>query len=202
MGLDAPGEIEAMVKLMKPTAAILTSLDQAHMDNFQDDYRVLGKEKFTIFSTIEDKSRCFYQGDVEIYKDLATKKFPFGFDETNNYVITDVKNLNDKTTFKVNERSYECNLLGNHQASNAAGVIALLRTLGIHDELINKGLKDVTLTSMRTEMMKHKSALILFDAYKSSPKKLTGHLRTLWPLRHITTPLCSVGRHVPIRPRH
>ena len=64
-----------------------------------------------------------------------------------------------------------------------------LESPGIHDELINKGLKDVTLISMRTEMMKHKSALILFDAYKSSPKKAyRPSLELLWPLRHITTP--------------
>ncbi|NLW15755.1 MAG: UDP-N-acetylmuramoyl-tripeptide--D-alanyl-D-alanine ligase [Erysipelothrix sp.] len=172
MGLDAPKEIDAMVNLVYPTSAILTSLDQAHMDNFEDDYEVLGKEKFSIFNNIKDKSKCFYQGDVAIYRKLASDEKSFGFNEDNDYVITDVEVQSDKTSFKLNQRDYAINLLGQHQASNAAGVISLLRSLGFNDDIINKGLEDIKLTAMRTEIYKYKGATILFDAYKSSPKSL------------------------------
>ena len=66
MGLDMPGEMQAMVDIVKPTRAIVTSLDQAHADNFNDDMKLLGQEKLIIFSEIEDKSSCFYQGDYDI----------------------------------------------------------------------------------------------------------------------------------------
>ncbi|HZJ87276.1 MAG TPA: UDP-N-acetylmuramoyl-tripeptide--D-alanyl-D-alanine ligase, partial [Erysipelothrix sp.] len=172
VGLDAPGEIEEMVSLIKPTYAVLTGLDQAHMDNFEDDYKVLGKEKFSIFKPIEDKTHCFYQGDVEIFNELADGERTFGFNENNEYNIIDVIVDEDKTHFKVKDRTYSTNLLGKHQASNAAGVIALLRNLGINDRVINEGLSDVKLTEMRTEIYQHQNSLILFDAYKSSPKSL------------------------------
>lgn len=170
MGLDAPGEIKEMIDLIKPTSAILTGLDQAHMDNFEDNYEVLGKEKFSIFDSIEDKSKCFYQGDVEIFHKLADKERTFGFNESNEYNISKITLDKKQTHFTVKGRDYSTNLLGNHQASNAAGVVALLRNLGINDRMINKGLSSVKLTEMRTEIFEHHDALILFDAYKSSPK--------------------------------
>ena len=172
VGLDAPGEIQEMTQLIKPNAAILTGLDQAHMDNFEDDYEVLGKEKFSIFDSINDKSRCFYQGDVDVFRKLAQKERSFGFNKENDYRIEEVFLQDGFTQFKVNTRVYRTNLLGSHQASNAAGVVALLRTLGLNDQSINEGLENVILTEMRTEIYEYKNALILFDAYKSSPKSL------------------------------
>lgn len=176
MGLDLPGEIEKMLKLVKPTSAILTSLDQAHMDNFNDDIEVLAQEKFSIFETIEDKRRCFYQGDVSWFKDYATDHRSFGFKQDNEFVVHDVDIHDDKMDFRVNDRHYETNLLGTHQASNAAGAIALLRHLGVNDDVINHGLQNVMLTSMRTEIYTYKNATILFDAYKASPKSMEAAL--------------------------
>lgn len=176
MGLDLPGEIEKMLKLVKPTSAILTSLDQAHMDNFNDDIEVLAQEKFSIFETIEDKRRCFYQGDVSWFKDYATDHRSFGFKQDNEFVVHDVDIHGDKMDFRVNDRHYETNLLGTHQASNAAGAIALLRHLGVNDDVINHGLQNVMLTSMRTEIYTYKNATILFDAYKASPKSMEAAL--------------------------
>ncbi len=179
MGLDAPGELVEMTKVISPTAAIITNLDQAHMDNFEDDYAVLGKEKFSIFNAIEDKSRCFYQGDFEVYRNLATNEKSFGFNSDNDYIISDVQLKNDLTEFKLEGQAFATNLLGEHQASNAAGVILLLKKIGIRDEVIAKGLKSVNLTSMRTEIYPYRNATILFDAYKSSPQSLLAILDLL-----------------------
>lgn len=176
MGLDMPGEMQAMVDLVKPTRAIVTSLDQAHADNFNDDMKLLGQEKLSIFSDIEDKSFCFYQGDYDIYYDLCNDEVSFGFKNRNDHIISNFEIKNELNEFKVDKRMYSSNVLGKHQASNAVGAILLLRSLGISDEIINEGLRNVTLTSMRTEIRKHHNATILFDAYKSSPKSLEAAL--------------------------
>lgn len=169
MGLDYPDEISAMTHIVKPDLAILTSLDQAHMTSF-DNMEHLGREKFSIFDRVENRSHCFYQGDYEIYRTLAHDEVSFGFHENNDYRVESVSSSNTGIAFTINGRHYESNLLGRHQASNAAGVVACLRTLGLNDDVINEGLKSVALTSMRTDIFKHKEALIMFDAYKSSPE--------------------------------
>lgn len=176
MGLDAPGEIARMVDIIRPTAAIITGLDEAHIDNFDHDLKVLAKEKFSIFSKIEDQSRCFYQGDILEYRDLAKHHQSFGFEPHNNFVISDVKVNKDSSQFKLNGRTYQTNLLGKHQASNVGGATALLRDLGVNDRYINEGLMHVSLTKMRTEIYKHQEATILFDAYKASPKSMMAAL--------------------------
>lgn len=172
MGLDAPGEIREMTKLISPQYAILTNLDQAHMDNFEDDYAVLGKEKFSIFEAIEEKSHCFYQGDFEVFRNLASQENSFGFKNNNDYVISNVLIEETQTRFSLNGIMYATNLLGEHQASNAGGSIALLQKLDIDDTIIREGLLEVSLSAMRTEIYEYKKATILFDAYKSSPQSL------------------------------
>ncbi|HLV49502.1 MAG TPA: UDP-N-acetylmuramoyl-tripeptide--D-alanyl-D-alanine ligase [Erysipelothrix sp.] len=176
MGLDAPGEIDRMVDIIKPTSAIITGLDEAHIDNFNHDLKVLAKEKFSIFSKIENQARCFYQGDIQEYRDLAADHQSFGFNDTNDFVISDVVVEKDTCQFKLNNRKYKTNLLGKHQASNAGGATALLRDLGVNDRYINEGLMHVSLTKMRTEIYQHHKATILFDAYKASPKSMISAL--------------------------
>lgn len=169
MGLDLPGEIAAMTKIAKPDAAILTSIDQAHMTSFED-MKHLAREKFSIFDTIHDKKMCFYQGDDYLLKSLAQGEISFGFNQDNDYVISNVSVDNEGVSFSLSETMYRCNLLGKHQASNATGAVLLLRALGISPQKIQTYLSQVQLTSMRMEVLNIHNATILFDAYKASPQ--------------------------------
>lgn len=171
-GLDLPDDIKILVDLMKPDAAILTSLAPAHMMNFRDIDHI-ADEKVDIFQDLKNKDYGFYQGDYKEYKKRLDGKFTsFGFKETNDLVVSDVLLKNDGIDFKLNDVDYSSNLLGKHQASNAASVIGLLRAMGVDDAIIRDGLNHVALTKLRMEIKRHENATIILDAYKSNPSSL------------------------------
>ena len=168
LGLDLVGDVEQLSEILRPDAALVMSLAPAHMMNFNDVSHI-AQEKFTIFNHVQNNDLCFYQGDFKEYRNIAKGQHSFGFNEGNEYVVSDVTMSNDGISFKVNGSVYKTNLLGTHQASNAAGVIALLKSLNMSDALINEGLGHVGLTELRTEIVNHDQAVILLDAYKANP---------------------------------
>ncbi|CAM3584232.1 UDP-N-acetylmuramoyl-tripeptide--D-alanyl-D-alanine ligase [Erysipelothrix urinaevulpis] len=168
-GLDKPGEVSNMVNLMKADGALLTSLAPAHMVNFKDIDHI-ADEKVKIFDSIQNPNLAYYQGDFDHYKSRIGRKFKsYGFDESNDFIVKDIKLGNFGVEFSVNNEFYSTNLMGSHQASNAAGVIALCLAMGIDEETIKEGLNNVELTGLRTEILQHKNSTLILDAYKSNP---------------------------------
>lgn len=168
LGLDVPDDVRLMTSILKPDAAIVTSLAPTHIINFRDEAHI-AEEKFAIFAAVVNDDFKFYQGDFELYRKLDKGYHTFGFNDNNEFVVSDVISANHGIEFKVNGKTYECNLLGSHQASNCAGVIALCQKLGIEDVDICEGMSHVALTSLRTELVNKGEALVLLDAYKSNP---------------------------------
>ena len=167
-GLDYENDVNLMASIVKPEAGIITSLAPAHMSNFRS-IEHIAEQKFMLFNHVKNLDLSFYQGDFELYRNLSSGQKSFGFGPKNDLIVSDVRLHNEGIEFKVNGKLYESNLLGEHQASNCAGVIALCNAMNIPDELIRKGLKNVGLTGLRTEIIEVKNALVLLDAYKSNP---------------------------------
>ncbi|MDE8033447.1 UDP-N-acetylmuramoyl-tripeptide--D-alanyl-D-alanine ligase [Erysipelothrix rhusiopathiae] len=168
MGLDYVGDVAVMAECIRPDAGLVMSLAPAHMMNF-DSIEHIASEKMRIFDFVTHKDLSFYQGDFEQYRSISHGEHTFGFNEDNEWVVSDVSSNNHGISFKLDGVAYSSNLLGNHQASNCAGVIALLSKLGIDDAVIREGLNHVALTSLRTELVEKGNALVLLDAYKSNP---------------------------------
>lgn len=171
IGLDYPGDVKTIASILSPDAALVTSLAPAHMANF-DSIEHIAQEKFMIFDYTKNKDLFFYQGDFKEYRAIAKEEHSFGFNADNEFVASDVVMGNDGIDFKVNGDNYHCNLLGEHQASNCAGVIALLQTMGISQDQIKDRLGEVNLTSLRTEIFDYNQSLLLMDAYKSNVSSL------------------------------
>lgn len=172
IGLDMPGDVDAIASILEPDAAMVTSLAPAHMANF-DSIEHIADQKFRIFNYVANKDLCFYQGDFENYRAIANGQHSFGFNTNNEFVASDVVMNNEGIEFKVNSETYKCNLLGEHQASNCAGVIALMKALKIDEAVVKQRLQEVNLTALRTEIINYNQALLLMDAYKSNASSLT-----------------------------
>ena len=168
MGLDMPGDVKTMNDFLKADACLITSLSPTHIVNFTDiDH--LAREKFAITDAIKDRSKIFFQADYEPYQRLNQGYHTFGSIEGVENLYSDVHSSNDGITFKVNGIEYSCNLLGEHQASNCAGVIVLMHSIGIDDGIIREGLNHVELTALRTQRVQKGESLVIMDAYKSNP---------------------------------
>lgn len=178
MGLDKPGEVKTMNDFLESDACLIMSLAPTHIVNF-DNIEHIAAEKFAIIDGVKDKTKVFYQGDYDLYRKLDKGYHTFGVSKDLETVFSDVMSRNDGITFKVNGIEYACNLLGEHQASNCAGIIALMKALNIDDAIIRQGLLNVRLTALRTELVEKEKALVILDAYKSNPDSTRFALKLL-----------------------
>lgn len=166
LGLDESGDIEKMREIVQPEYVILTSLAPAHMANF-DSVDEIAREKMLIAEGLPS-NHVFFQGDFDLYFDGLEGCVSFGQNKRNNHRFSNVEIFTDRTCFELDGESYETNLVGAHQASNASGAILLLEKLGIDQKHIKHGLSHVSLTEMRMQKMIYGQMHVLFDAYKSN----------------------------------
>lgn len=166
MGLDESGDIERMREMVKPDYVVLTSLSPAHIVNFSS-VEEIAREKMLIAEGLPS-NRVFFQGDFDLYFDGLPSCVSYGQKSRNQHQFTDVQIYKEKTSFRLDGKSYSTNLVGAHQASNASAAILILRDLGLSEEEIEKGLMKVSLTEMRMQKIRYGEMEVLFDAYKSN----------------------------------
>lgn len=69
-------------------------------------------------------------------------------------------------------------MLGKHNVGNALAAIAAAEFLGVTEEKISEGLKDIQMTGMRLELTKTEGGLaVINDAYNASPTSMKAAIR-------------------------
>src|SRR5699024_7901249 len=128
-------------------------------------------------------------GDEELleHKSSEYNIIKCGFNSTNDVIISEVAFQQKQTQFHLSTGAdFVIPLLGRHHAKNASFGITIGLKVGMTEEQINEALKNLSLTSMRFEMIKGKNGTsIINDAYNASPtsmkaaievvKELTGY---------------------------
>lgn len=203
-------EYQNKLKLYKPKAAILTSVDYDHPDfypsfaeykkAFSDFAAKIPKAGFlAVWGDSVDTSEVaeFCQGDV----------IKYGFGEKNDLVISNVKlqisneaqmsnDQNDKLKYqsfdviykKEDLGNFQIQLVGKHNILNAAAVIAVCRKLNLDMEKVRAALADFQGTSRRFEMIGQRNGAILIDDYAHHPEEVKATLkaaREIYPQKNI-----------------
>lgn len=200
-------EYQNKLALYEPKGAILTSADYDHPDFFKtvEDYekvfsQFVAKIPRTGFlvvwgdSAATNKIACSCQGEI----------IKYGFMEDNDMVISNfefrisdqAQNSNDKVLKQSFDLSYSGNDLGNfqiqlvgkHNALNAAAVIGVCHRLKLDMEKVCQALKEFEGTSRRFEMIGERNGAILIDDYGHHPEEIKTTLkatRELYPDKNI-----------------
>lgn len=156
-----------------PQTIILTSTDADHL-NFWKTAEALEQAYLTFASRA--KICYFCLDDVHI----PVKGVSYGFHPDSDYCITHY----DRGTMnlRVEGHTYKnikLNLIGQHNARNAAGVFALAHQLGIHDADIYKAFKTFPGVSRRQEVVGDKQGIRIIDDYAHHPVEIAATLHAL-----------------------
>lgn len=187
MGMSSLGEIEVLTNLATPDAAIITNIGTAHLQELKTKENIM-KAKLEIVKGLKPNGLFVYNGDDEKLiraveaQNISQKKHTFGKKSSNDYIVKMISSNIDGLKFKLeNIDSPELFLpmLGNHQIFNASAAIAVARYFGLSFEDIKKGLVNVELTGMRSELLHGEGFDILNDSYNSNPDSTKAALRTL-----------------------
>ena len=175
MGMSSLGEIRRLGEISSPDYAIITNIGDSHIEFLKTRDNVF-KAKTELLEFV-DKKNTFVCGDDEYLGKLDVNKV--GFNENNDYKIESYEFSNKGSKFVLDGKEYEISLLGKHNISNTAIAIELAKKIGLTDEEIQKGLKEIKISNMRFQEIKIGEDIYINDAYNASPMSMKAAIDTL-----------------------
>lgn len=175
MGMSSLGEIRRLGEISAPDYAIITNIGDSHIEFLKTRDNVF-KAKTELLEFV-DKRNTFVCGDDEYLSKLDSNKI--GFNENNTYRIETYKFSDKGSKFSLDGKEYEISLLGKHNISNVAIAIELAKKIGLSDEEIQKGLKEIKISNMRFQEIKIENDIYINDAYNASPSSMKAAIDTL-----------------------
>jgi len=200
VGMNAPGEIATLAKLVEPDIAVITTVSEAHLEGLGSIARI-AEEKLSILRHMQPDGCGIVNADCEILRELLlrdydlkqTRSVTFGRWPEADLRLTDVRTLNigkdggstqtftpAAIEFKVNDRFvYRLNVPGRHNVFNALAAISVARRFGMdHDEIADR-LVSFKLPPMRLEFERANGFMIINDGYNANPASLTSAVDVL-----------------------
>lgn len=181
MGMSNFGEISLLSDLSNPDYAIITNIGESHIE-FLGSRAGIAKAKLEIIDGMKPNGKIIVDGDEPLLSSIqkGISVIRTGFNPGNDLLISNVKFENDHHYFTVNDHQFGLSLLGRHNVKNASYAIAIALELAVPMEEIKEGLEKIELTGMRLERMIGKNgALIINDAYNSSPTSMKAAIDTI-----------------------
>ena len=175
MGMSSLGEIKRLGEISRPNYAIITNIGDSHIEFLKTRDNVF-KAKTELLEFV-DKENTFVCGDDKYLAKLDVNKI--GFNDNNTYKIESYEFSNKGSKFVLDGKEYEMSLLGKHNISNTAIAIELAKKIGLTDEEIQKGLKEIKISNMRFQEIKIGNDIYINDAYNASPMSMKAAIDTL-----------------------
>ncbi|MCF6515867.1 UDP-N-acetylmuramoyl-tripeptide--D-alanyl-D-alanine ligase [Lactobacillus sp. S2-2] len=176
-GMDRPGQLNFLSKLVQPDVAIITMIGEAHIEFFKTRDKI-ADAKMEITNALKTQSFFIYNGDEHLLNDRAKNLNDilirtFGKNTDNNLYSTSIHKEKFNTLFTTNKYAdfeFEIPMIGEYNVNNALAAIMVGDLYEIKKEDIKSALKSFDLTENRTEwIIGAKDEKILSDVYNSNP---------------------------------
>ena len=175
MGMSSLGEIKRLGEISSPDYAIITNIGDSHIEFLKTRDNVF-KAKTELLEFV-NKENTFVCGDDEYLAKLDVNRI--GFNDNNTHKIESYEFSDKGSKFVLDGKEYEISLLGKHNISNTAIAIELAKKIGLTDEEIQSGLKEIKISNMRFQEIKIGEDIYINDAYNASPTSMKAAIDTL-----------------------
>ena len=194
VGSNHPGEMESLLTIVRPTIGVLTSIGREHLEFFGDLDGVI-REEGALAEVLPEEGCLFVNGDIEgldaIRERCRCRVVTVGESASCDWRLTRIEPSAAGTQFEIispkGDRNgvHRVNLLGRHNAQNAALAITVAVELRLSQEELYHGLQDCRPASMRMQTQTLGGVSVINDAYNSNPDSLQAALETLraFPVR-------------------
>ena len=173
---------------IRPYAAIITNIEEEHLDTYKDLNDIVATFKKFI-SQINNDGFAVVSGDdfniPKILKDFNIETITYGIKDTSSMwqarEIRVEEGLTNFTAYKNNQKITEFSLKipGSHNISNAMGAIALTSRLGVKIGVIKKALNNFSGVRRRFEIKGKNRGIIVIDDYGHHPTEIKATLNGL-----------------------
>lgn len=189
MGIDHPGDMDILTKIVAPDVAIVTGVGISHLAQMGS-RETLFQEKMKISDGMKKDAPIIINGD----NDLLTTVSEWKGHPTLKYGLSDVHFAvygssieedpsNIRTTFsaRINGREYEVTIptLGKANVQNALAACAVLKVLDFPLSTGINGLNKYKSVGMRQKIVLADEIVVIEDCYNASPDSMVAALEVL-----------------------
>ena len=193
MGMNNPGEIAALTRLVRPNVAIVTAIAPAHIENLGSE-EAIADAKAEIFEGLEPDGVAIIPNDtphrdrlVRAARKYADRIVTFGYGDADVHALHAVRAdqggslitaalLDSDVTFTISQR-------GDHWVSNALVVLAAVEAIGGDAGIAGLALAD--LGALKGRGARHSirveggEALLIDESYNANPASMAATLKSL-----------------------
>jgi len=190
-GTNHPGELEPLVRMIRPDYGVITSIGREHLEFFGD-LKGVADEEGTLAELLPAGGKLLLNGEdawtVSIAARTRAPVIKVGLGGPNDWSLRNLRLDNDGMTFVVAapreefSGEYRILLLGRHQAVNALFAIAIGAELGLSRTEIQRGLEVCQPSKMRLQLWELNGVRVLDDAYNANADSMVAALQTLQEL--------------------
>jgi UDP-N-acetylmuramoyl-tripeptide--D-alanyl-D-alanine ligase len=190
MGMRGLGQITALTRIARPTAGIVTTVGETHMELLGSRENI-AKAKAELVETIDPQGFVVLNADNPYVAAMASKArcavITFGLHEVSDVQGKNVQSSADGVSFECyyEGRCFAVHVpvLGEHNVMNALAALAAGFKLGMNEKDMVVGLKQFVPSGMRMAIEKVGSYQVINDAYNASPASMLSALQTLVSFR-------------------
>lgn len=160
-----------------PFGAIVTNINNDHLNNFQHSEKNL-IEAFSLFaSQVQSSAHFFWCGDNLHLKSLNLKGFSYGFNADCDWQIIDFNQEGFESVFTLFHQGQIFKdiflpLIGLHNLLNAGAVFGLALALGVSEASIRQGFKSFKGVLRRCEIKAVYNDILFIDDYAHHPTEI------------------------------
>lgn len=186
MAMRAPGEINSLCLLARPTCAVITSIGTAHAERLGS-VENIARAKGEILDHISRDGFALLPGDSPHAREQARRCHGrvlfFGLEPGNDIYARDIRREGRGNRFTAVMGDIECEvrlpLPGRHNIMNALAAAGTGLLLGLTPAEVSAGLARVVLSGMRMEVVDGSGITVINDAYNANPDSTCAALQAL-----------------------
>lgn len=198
MGMNHFGEISLLSRIAEPDIAVITNIGESHIE-FLGSRMGIAKAKSEITDGMPEEGLLVIDGDEPLLHHSYPNHIQVitcGTGEKNKLQISKI--TPDKAGYffgmSGENRLFHIPLIGEHNVKNASYGLAVARTLGMNDDLIQQGFDHLSMTGMRLETLRgRKKTLLINDSYNASPTSMMSAIETVKQLPASTCRVLVLG---------
>lgn len=185
MGMSDLGEIDVLANCARPDIAVITNIGLSHIENLKTQENIL-KAKCEIFNYFTESNILIINGEDKNLLKIKNKCFEIlkiGYNHEYDVYAYNIILEEDKTKFTIKDNSEEyiftIPMAGKHNVLNSMLAIEVAKRLNVSFNEMEKGIKNLKATSMRLQVIKNDSTIIISDCYNASPDSMKSSIDVL-----------------------
>lgn len=193
-------ESDASFLHLQPMISVVTNIEADHMETYGGDFEQMKKTYVEFLHNLPFYGVATMCGDDPVIRELiptlGRRVVTYGFEETNDYVISEFTQTETRTRFKVSYNGTELyislNLPGVHNALNATAALAVAHEEGIEDNYIVSALEKFEGIGRRFQQYGDfdtgRGSVKLMDDYGHHPTEVAATIqavRAAWPEKRV-----------------